>query len=115
LGLLERLALTRKVDSYGYVSLYDHKVAAGFGLCGQEVTVGFAAASQEWVFLQGGQEARRSHAPNLSAEKVRGLKVRRQRAGRPGGPAHQRCATPAGAAPGNPVASAGPLAGLDER
>ncbi len=85
LALLGRLKLVRKVDKAGYVSLYDHRVRVDSGLGGQEVAVGFACASQEWVFSQAGVEVQRGYAANLSAEKICALQVRR----RPGRSAEQ--------------------------
>jgi hypothetical protein len=105
LGLLGRLELKRKVDKDGFVSLYDHRVWVGSELRGQEVAVGFACASQEWVFCQAGVEVQRRAAANLSAEKIRALQVRR-RPGRSAELTRKRRSARAEVAAGQPPAGA---------
>jgi hypothetical protein len=101
---LGQLELTRKVDKSGCVSLYDHRVAVGMPLCGQEVAVHFDTASQEWVVCQAGVQLRRCLAANLSAENICTLRVGR-RPGRSAEQTRRRRAARAEAVPGRAEAA----------
>jgi hypothetical protein len=72
----------RLVDSQGKVSLYNRPYTVGLKWIGQEIWVGFDPERGEWMFQdEDGREIRRQAAPELSAERIRGLDVTNRRRG----------------------------------
>jgi len=80
LACLGRCRVRRKVSADGKVSVYDRGLMVGREYAGQVVDVTLDGASREWVFRGADQrELRRRPAEELTAERIRGLTIARQR------------------------------------
>jgi hypothetical protein len=76
LAYLEGRCVVRKVGQQGKVSVYDRMVSVGRQWAGEQLTLRFAAAHQEWVFSTAeGVEVRRRPALGLTQEAIVNLRA----------------------------------------
>ena len=69
-------AVSRRVDSRGRVTVYEHRHYVGLKYKGQAVWVGYDPDSEEWLIQdEAGTYLGRVAARGLTAERVRGLRV----------------------------------------
>jgi hypothetical protein len=103
LQCLARYVVWRKVDRWGSVSLYDHRLRVGRAYAGAVIGVRLAKDSGDWVFEHQGQEVGRA-ASGITAAGICQLQLSR----RPGRSARRTEArreqkAQGGAGPGSPV------------
>jgi hypothetical protein len=80
LQVLAGRVVSRKVSKDGKVSLYDWGYSVGRAYQGEMLQVSFDAQTQEWIFRRRPQEeVRRHRAHELTAERIIGLRVSRER------------------------------------
>ena len=73
---LAEVAVPRRVDSQGKISIYNRNLYVGVLYVGRDVWVQFDPGRGEWLINDGaGQELRTQPAPEIGAESIRGLRL----------------------------------------